>query len=108
MARAAVEVGRVPTFPKVLPGEVRAKARAGLLEDLDTLQGVIDSELTSATVKVQAVKLKATIGGVLSSQSLPRDVVEEKIGETAQYLRQRFGDEVFATMADDLSNIWNL
>ena len=84
----------LPAFPTTLPGEVRAKARAGLLRDLDTLQGIIDSDFTKAHVRVQGVKLKAQIGGVLSSASIPRDVVEEKIGQTRDLLVSALGEAV--------------
>lgn len=98
----------LPEFPRILPSDVRAKARSGLLDDMETLQWIIDDPEQKGNVRVSAVKLKATIGGVLGSSSIPRDVVEEKIGETALYLRRKLGDEVFATLAEDLTDIWNV
>lgn len=93
---------------KVLPGEIRAEARRKLKHDLGVLQAIIDDGEQKGATRVAAVKLKALIAGVTSSQSVPRDVVEEKIGEMARYLRMRLGDEAYATMAPDLSAIWDV
>jgi hypothetical protein len=119
LARASS--GSLPSFPSAMPAEIRAKAREKLIDDLDTLQGIIENPEEKGQTRVQAIKLKATVGGVLSSASIPRDVVEGKIELTAEFLRQRLGDAVYATLlksnspseenrfgAEGLSSIWNL
>lgn len=91
-----------------VPSRVRAKALGRVDRHLEVLNDIIESEATRDAVRVVAIKLNAEIAAVRNGKSIPRDVVDEKIVQTADYLRAQLGDARYAALADGLSGIWDL
>jgi hypothetical protein len=90
-----------------VPSTVRQKALEGMDEVIEALQEIISRSERDAP-RVSAAKLLAEIAAVRATTSVPRDVVQEKLGQTAAYLREALGESRFATLADGLTRIWDL
>src|SRR4051812_45632342 len=91
-----------------LPSRARAKALSRVDRHLEVLHDIIESADASDKVKVTAIKLNAEIAAVRNGKSIPRDVVDQHIVQTAAYLRDKLGEPVYAALADGLSAIWDL
>lgn len=90
-----------------VPSSVRKKALRAMPGVVTELRRIV-KEPGAGGPKVAAGKLLAEIAAVAKTSSVPRDVVDEKLRQTAALLRHELGDAKFATLADALSAIWDV
>ena len=100
--------GSLPAMPSGrVPSDIRRRAlnkASGVLRELSRLAKHAEKE----HVRVMAGKAVLHVAAVTGSSSVPKDLVYEKTERTARLLRERLGDAVYATLADDLSRIWDI
>lgn len=108
MSNLPARQNHLPEFPASttdMPADIRAQARSKLIGNLGRLQDVIDYT-EKDSVRVQAIRLNAAIAGVLDKDQIARDLVNQKIKETALYLQEALGADRYETLAAGLSRIW--